>query len=258
MPTNDRHTLTTSAHQCPDRLTCAGLHTLPSRERRRFTIGTHVTPQTDPEAWAEHGHRVGDDEAMVDTPDYVPSMLLDVAGLGALVDAHYRAPGDTLFRMETLPEYSVDSDGEDWRRWLAGATEPTWERKQPGLDLLAREKANGQQQRRVRRFGHDLTMYERYACEFGYAYNAEHEDIRVLRDGEHDVPELLEHDYWTINSQIVVPMLYDGHGRYVGAGVLPPDRVEEYLHDQQLAWERAEPFRQWWERHAELHRGAAA
>jgi hypothetical protein len=252
MPTNDRYTLTTSTHECADGRTCPGLHTLPGREER-FVIG-----KTDADAFDQLGERVGEGEQLVAVPAYVPSMLLDVNGLGALIDAHYRAPGDTLFRMETLPEYAVDSDGDDWQRWLSGATEPTWSRKRSTLDMLAREKANGQRQRRVRRFGHDLTMYERFACDFGYAFNAEHEDIRVLRDGEHDVPELLEHDYWTINGQMVVPMLYDGHGRYVGAGVLPPDRTEEYVHDEQLAWDAAEPWADWWGRHTELHRAAAA
>jgi len=69
---------------------------------------------------------------------------MDAEALGCFIDEHYHRPGDRLFRMEVLPEYEVGSDGEDFRRWLAGAGEPTWSRKQPWLDTLRREHANGQ------------------------------------------------------------------------------------------------------------------
>ncbi|MDQ2707704.1 MAG: hypothetical protein M3Z25_08750 [Actinomycetota bacterium] len=39
--------------------------------------------------------------------------------------------------------YIVNSDGEDFRRWQAGAPEPTWERKQPWLDSLRAEASRG-------------------------------------------------------------------------------------------------------------------
>src|SRR3954453_4264412 len=91
---------------------------------------------------------------------------LDERGLGDYIDRRYRAPGDTLFRMETLPAYVVDSDGEDYRRWLGGAEEPTWSRKRPWLDTLRRERRNGQMSRRVRVLSAEVTPYERYSCAF--------------------------------------------------------------------------------------------
>ncbi|MBV9314598.1 MAG: hypothetical protein JO100_12910 [Pseudonocardia sp.] len=73
-----------------------------------------------------------------------------------------------VFRLETLPLYTVDSDGEDFRRWRAGAPEPTWGRKQLWLDFL-REEAAGKTRTRVRIFSERLTDYERYACEWASA-----------------------------------------------------------------------------------------
>jgi hypothetical protein len=113
---------------------------------------------------------------------------MDAEALGRFIDEGYNQPGDQLFRMEVLPEYDVASDGEDFRRWLEGATEPTWTRKQPWLDTLRKERENGQISRRVRILSEQVTDYERYACDFGYRYNGEYEEIRVLHRGEHEIP----------------------------------------------------------------------
>lgn len=52
--------------------------------------------------------------------------------------------------------------------------------------------------------------------------------------------------------------LYDADGRFVGAEVLPADRVAEFIRDRERAWAAAEPFGTWWARHTELHRRPAA
>lgn len=184
---------------------------------------------------------------------------MDAAALGRFIDEHYHQPGDRLFRMEVLPEYEVGSDGDDYHRWLAGATEPTWSRKQPWLDTLHRERENGQVSTRVRILSEQVTNYERYACDFGYRYNAAYEDIRVLHRGEHPVPaDLIEHDFWIINDAVVVRMCYDDHGRFDCAEVADPGHLDEYLRTRDRAWQAAEPFPDWWNRHPELHRRVAA
>ncbi|WP_037068949.1 DUF6879 family protein [Pseudonocardia acaciae] len=184
---------------------------------------------------------------------------MDADELGGFIDQRFRLPGDRLFRMEVLPAYEVDSDGDDYRRWLDGATEPTWSRKQPWLDSLRRERDNGQVSTRVRVLSDELTTYERYACEFGYVHNASAgEDIRVLHRGEHALPhELQEEDFWVINDDIVVPMRYDQHGRFESAYVAEHDEVATYVRARDVAWAAAEPFLAWWARHPELHRRTA-
>jgi hypothetical protein len=185
---------------------------------------------------------------------------MDAEKLGQYIDQHFHRPGHRLFRMEVLPEYAVDSDGEDYRRWLAGATEPTWSRKQPWLDTLRRERDNNQLSMRVRILSPDVTNYERYACEFGYAYNVEAgEDIRVLRRGEHTLPaDIVQHDFWLINNDIVIPMSYDAAGRFESASVADASEVSGYLRARESAWSAAEPFATWWARHPELHCRSAA
>lgn len=178
---------------------------------------------------------------------------MDAEALGRCIDAHYHRPGDRLFRLELLPTYAVDSDGDDYRRWLDGAVEPTWARKQPWLDRLRRERADGLRASRVRVLSPSLTDYERYACSFGYAYNAAAgEDIRVLHRGRHPMPTgLVEHDFWLLNDDLVVVMHYDGGGRFAGARVAGADELGAHLRTRELAWAAAEPFDAWWARHRE-------
>ena len=180
--------------------------------------------------------------------------------LGAFIDEHFHDPGHTLFRLETLPAYAVDADGDDYQRWLDGEPEPTWTRKQPWLDTIRRWRNNGQVYRRVRILSPHLTDYERYAAEFGYAYNTQAgEDIRVLRRGEHPIPDgLIERDFWVINDDTVVSMFYDEHGRFDGAEATPSGDVAAYVRTRDAAWDAGEPFGAWWARHPELHRKIAA
>lgn len=184
---------------------------------------------------------------------------LDERALGEFIDAHYRRSGDHLFRMERLPLYDVPHQAAELARWRAGETEPDWNGKQSWLDTLADESHRGLVSQRVRRFGRELTDDELMSCHWGYRYNGRYEDIRVLHEGEHDIPAgLIEQDYWIVADTFVVAMHYDPGGRFLGAEVLPPDRLHDFVHDRDRAWAVAEPFSTWWARHPELHRRPAA
>lgn len=180
----------------------------------------------------------------------------EMLGLGEL-GVRLRGFQRRVFRLETLPGYTVDSDGEDFRRWRDGAAEPTWERKQPWLDRLRAEADAGKARRRVRLCGEQLTDYERYACEFGYALNAAAgEQIRVLHRAEHEVPPgLVEYDFWTVDDSEVLLMHYDAEGHFEAGEVA--DDPGAYLVTQSIAWAAGEPFGAWWARHPELRRETA-
>lgn len=185
---------------------------------------------------------------------------MDARDVGQFFAEHYHQRGDTLFRLETLPVYDVDDDGPNYRLWLAGAAEPDPESKGAWLKTLREEAARGLYAHRVRVFSEQLTDYERYACAFGYALNVPAgEDVRVLRRGEHVLPDgMLEHDFWLVNDAHVIPMHYDEHGRFRSAELLPEAHLETYRRARDLVWEAAEPFEAWWARHPELRRRRAA
>lgn len=65
--------------------------------------------------------------------------LLDAAELGRyLGDFRQR-----LFRMETLPAYTVDSDGDDYQRWLAGSQSPRGSGRPVGWTCYAESAPQG-------------------------------------------------------------------------------------------------------------------
>ena len=134
------------------------------------------------------------------------------------------------------------------------------ERKQPWLDTLRADRDAGKIRYRIRILSHELTDYERYACEWGYALNAEAgEDIRVLRCGEHDIPaRVIEKDFWVVDDNLAVVMHYDGHARFERAELLPSAELTLYCDARDVAWAAGEPFGEWWARHPELHRAVAA
>lgn len=110
----------------------------------------------------------------------------------------------------------------------------------------------------MRIFSAELTDYERYACDFGYALNVPAgEDVRVLRRGEHAVPEMIvESDFWLVDNAHVIPMHYDIGGRFLGAELLPDEQLGAHRHTRDVVWAIAEPFTDWWARHPERRRHA--
>jgi len=187
--------------------------------------------------------------------------LLDQKGLGAFIDAHYRNRGDRLFRMERLPHYAVAQQSAELQAWRDGG-ELDLAAKQPWLDVLAGEVERGMLTQRVRILSAQLTDDEQRACHWGYPYVGRFEQVRVLRRGEHPVPDVLDHDYWIIRPAAgevqIVRMDYSSGGEFVGARVLPPAEHGPYLREQRMAWAIAEPFATWWGQHGELHRRSAA
>ncbi|MDN5920031.1 MAG: hypothetical protein L0I76_33855 [Pseudonocardia sp.] len=180
-------------------------------------------------------------------PEYLPS-------LGQFILERYARSGDVLTRMERLRAYSVASDGGDFDAWKAGALAPTSPDRAETLEDLRLERSNGQTRRRVRILSSELSDYERYSIEFGYLQNvAAGEDVRILRAGEHPVPQLLDFDYWLINDRDLARMHYDAHGVFLGAEPAPR-LVREARREIAECWEVAEPVASWWHRHPELHR----
>lgn len=184
-------------------------------------------------------------------------VLLDADQLGERLDRYQHS----LFRMETLPEYAVDDDGDDYRRWLRGEPEPTWSRITPWLDMLRADHAAGKVNTRVRLFTEHLTDYQLYAAQWGYPFtSAAGEDIRVLRRGEHDFPRLsVQGDFWLVDDTDLLDMCYDTAGRFEGAELVTnPTQVADYRAIRDATWVAAEPFPRWWARHPELHQRKVA
>lgn len=185
--------------------------------------------------------------------------MLDEQRLNDVIDAHYSRPGDQLFRMERLPWYDVASQNADRDAWLRGRVDTSAIEAWAGV--LADDARRGLVSRRVRVLSAELTADEAMSCNVALPITSRHEYVRILRHGEHEAPQLLDHDYWVIEPAggpvQILRMIYTDGGAFRGAVVVEPSEHEAYLRERALAWVAGEPFAAWWTRHGELHRMAA-
>jgi hypothetical protein len=95
-----------------------------------------------------------------------------------------------------------------------------------------------------------LTDYLRY--ELGaYAGNiTAGESIGIIDLAEQQVTGLPDHDFWLFDDRDVYRMHYTPEGKFVGAELLPGDRLAEYLGYRDLARAHAVPFTSYRERHS--------
>lgn len=184
--------------------------------------------------------------------------MLDEQQLGDFFAQHFTR---TAWRLELLPAYAVGTDGGDFQRWLDGAPEPMWSRKNMYLDALREDAAAGRSNARVKVMSAQPTDYERYACEWGYALNVKAgEDVRILDLAVCPLPGLLDgiQDFWLLDSTHVLVMHYDEHGRFEGGSVAEPGTVGRYQRARAGAVAASQPFQSWWARHPELRRSRRA
>jgi hypothetical protein len=179
--------------------------------------------------------------------------MMTAAELRDFIREHFT---ETAFRLETLQQYEVASDGNDFGRYLRGEDAPTPERKGKWLQRLRDERDQGLYRHRVRIVTAPITDYTRFECEWGYAPNAEAgEDIRILDLSEHEMPAVryADEDFWLLDNKHAVSMHYGMAGEFLGAS-REPAGIQELRNVRDVLWASAEPFSQWWARHPELHR----
>lgn len=180
--------------------------------------------------------------------------MLNEAELGAFVDEHM---GRSVFRLETLDTYTVDSDAGNVARYLAGEPAPSMAVKGPWLRRLERERAEGKRRSRVHVVRGPLTDYLRYECEWGYAYTAAAgEEIHILDLAETPKPPgLLDEDFLLLNDEYVLVMRYDSAGRFVGAEPRPAVDLPVYRRCRDSALAVAVAFGAYWDSHPQHWRG---
>ena len=162
----------------------------------------------------------------------------------------------SAFRLETLDRYDVDSDQDNFRRYLAGEDGPSWAAGDEWMDYLAAERASGIRRYRVHVFASPLSPYLRYECEWGYVYTSQAgEEIYILDTAETARPGgLLDEEFWLYDDRWVVVMHYDNQGRFTDAVALPESETPRYRRQRDLALAAAVPFSSWWEAHPENRR----
>lgn len=177
--------------------------------------------------------------------------MLDLDQTVAYFDAHYTR---SAWRLETLDDYRVGSDGSDVDRYLAGEPDPDPGRKNPWLAELRAERATGKRRGRVHMLTTPLSDYLRYECEWGYVPNSDAgEDIRILDLTTTPRPAgIPDEDFWLLDDEHVLRMVYGPDHRFLGAIVA--DDPAPYRAARDAAIAASTPFGAWWERHTEFWR----
>lgn len=135
----------------------------------------------------------------------------------------------SLFRLETLQNYSGSSEDEalaDWRR--TGAVPLTDELRQ-WCERVQRRVQDGCRVQRVHVVTEPLTDYMRFELA-SYAPNVEvGEDVRIIpvsADGQWPIDVPSETDFWLIDAQRLWSMRYAADGAWLGAElVTDPHRI---------------------------------
>lgn len=236
---------------CGNGINCPALH---RKDGRLIASGPTIT---DPEILRELA--LPDHESAVEFSEQVLTAargdLLDLDELASFIDEHHTKD---LFRLETLSVYNVDSDGEDYQRYLRGEATANAEAKAPWLKRLVADTAAGRRWRRVHAVTLPLSDYLRYESEWCYTYNvAAGEDIRIIDDAGQSLPDV--GDFFVLDGQHVIRSVYDQTGRFLGAEpITDPVTRAPYVAISELVWRAAAPFTSWWLRHPEFHRANRA
>lgn len=151
------------------------------------------------------------------------------------------AAKQSAFRLETLPQYLVSQEADDFSAWKAGQLIPP--RTPENNELLARiqrDAARGFRRYRVHILDQPLTAYLRFEL---YSYLdsvAVGSEVYVVdRDTHPDLAELHE-DFWLYDDEIAVRMVYDDEGHFLYPE--PVDEIERYREIRDTAMRHAEPL----------------
>ncbi|MQS13952.1 hypothetical protein F7Q99_17160 [Streptomyces kaniharaensis] len=145
----------------------------------------------------------------------------------------------TAFRLETLAVYDVDEEREEFADFLAGKGLPPdccdnpWVRAMTGL---------GKQVARVHVLRSPLSDYLRYELA-AYPGNVKAgESIGIIDTARQEVAGLPDHDFWLFDDARVYRMHYTDSGQFIGAELLPDDRLNEYQQYRDIALAHAVSF----------------
>ncbi|MEO7194879.1 MAG: DUF6879 family protein [Pseudonocardiaceae bacterium] len=153
----------------------------------------------------------------------------------------------SAFRIETLPQYLVPQEAEEFTSWKAGheRTLRTPETHKYLADFQ-RDVARGIRWYRVHILDQPLTAYLRFEL-CGYLANqAAGEEIYIVDRDRHSDLESLHEDFWLYDDEIAVRMAYDNDGHF-----LRPERanaIEGYRLMRDTAMRYAEPLNNYFSR----------
>jgi len=129
---------------------------------------------------------------------------------------HLFSHATDLFRLETLPVYAVDEEIEDLAAWRAGHRILATPENDAWLQNIRTTTAAGARWSRARILDYPLTEYSEFEL-YGYQGNARAGERIYIADRTW-AEELadLHDDVWIFDHTVIVRMIYDDDGRFLG------------------------------------------
>ncbi|MGH3824288.1 MAG: DUF6879 family protein [Pseudonocardiaceae bacterium] len=164
-------------------------------------------------------------------------MRLEDDGWRTFFDSYQRE----AFRLETLPSYGVDSEQDEYEKFLATGKLDIPD-DDPWLVRVRHFRQTGRWIGRVHVIRRPLTDYLRH--EFAvYRHTVEAgEDVRILDLTDQRDPGLPAQDFWLFDDTAIVCMDYDVDGTQLRRELLEYVDPAPYVAWKRLALEHAEPF----------------
>lgn len=144
------------------------------------------------------------------------------------------------FRLEAIPQYLVDAEVVQLEAWKAGERVRRAVEESPFLTRIRETTAQGVRWSRARILDYPLCTYSEFEL-WGYPENQlAGEDIRVAnRTWSPDLADLHQ-DFWMVDEEVVVKMIYDDEGHFIGPELA--DDVAPYLEMRDLSLRHAIPL----------------
>ncbi|MFI1252967.1 DUF6879 family protein [Streptomyces netropsis] len=166
--------------------------------------------------------------------------------LGELFDTFERE----AFRLETLNDYSNSGSVDAYRAFLSGEPQPDGY-NEAWVSELRSHTSEGKRIYRVHILSRPLTPYLRFELGWGYQKNATGgEEFFILDTTSKSNPLEGVEDFWLFDERTAVVMHYDETGAITGRETIPADRTQEFTTCRDTALAHAEPFSEWWAKHA--------
>lgn len=147
----------------------------------------------------------------------------------------------SAFRLETLPQYLVPQEADDFARWRAGRRLPletpetsSW------LAEIQATTARGYRWYRVHILDYPLTAYSEFEL-YGYQANqAAGEEVFIADRSWSRELETLREDFWLLDDATVIRMIYDDEGHFIRPEL--GDNIDYYLGMRSVALQHCEPL----------------
>lgn len=145
------------------------------------------------------------------------------------------------FRLETLPEYRVANERNDFEHFLATG-EVNISEGDPWHARVRHFRETGRWIGRVHVVTRPLTDYLRFEFTFQLRSVRAGEEVRILDLTDRPNPGLPKQDFWMFDESKVVRMAYEADGTQIGRELLEEVDPSPYVAWKRLALEHSEPL----------------